>query len=96
MSEYSIVKLQVPRTATLLKRDSSTGVFENTLLYRASPMATSGSFGFPGCNSIKKETSVKTFFFELYKIFKSTSFFDRAHPDDDRTPQNTSVSCVYL
>ena len=36
-----------------------------------SPVAASGSFRFPACNLMKKETPAKTFFFEFCKIVKN-------------------------
>ena len=83
MSESSLIKLQAPRTAALLKRDSKVfEIFKSTLFYRTSPLAASGNFRFPVCNFIKKETLAKMFLCEFCKIFKNIFFFDRTPPDD--------------
>ena len=89
MPESSLIKLQVPRTTTLLKIDSNTGfscgiceIFKNTLSYRTSPVAGSDTFKFPACNFIKKDNPAKLFFCEFCKIFKNIFSFDRKPPDD--------------
>ena len=62
MLEFSLIKLQALRTATLLKRDFNTGfscefckIFKNTLFYRTSPEAASDRFRCPACNFFEKK-----------------------------------------
>ena len=49
--------------------------FKNILFYRTSPVASSDSFRFPACISIKKETPAKLLFCEFCKHFKNIFFF---------------------
>ena len=88
VSGSSLIKLQAPRTVTLLKRGSNTGFscnicepFKNILFYRTSPVAASENFRFPACDFIKRETPAKMFLCKLCKIFKNIFSFDRAPPE---------------
>ena len=49
--------------------------FKNILFYRTSPVASSDSFRFPACISIKKETPAKLLFCKFCKHFKNIFFF---------------------
>ena len=71
-------KVADPQNTTLLKSDSSTGVFlwnlrsfSEYLFFGTSPVAASDSFKFSACNFIKKETPAKIFFCQFGKIFKN-------------------------
>ena len=78
MTESSLIKLQVSRTATLLKRDPAQvfsceicQIFQNTLFYCR----------FPACNFIKKRLRQGCFSVNFAEIFKNIFSFDRAPPD---------------
>ena len=65
-------KVADPQNTTLLKSDSSTGVFlwnlrsfSEYLFFGTSPVAASDSFKFSACNFIKKETPAKIFFCQV-------------------------------
>ena len=90
MSWFSLIKLQVPRTATLLKGNSNTSIFfceickifANASFYRKPPVAASYSFRVTVCNFLKKMTPKKMFSCELCKIFKNIFSFYRTPPND--------------
>ena len=74
MSEPFLIKSQVFRTPTSLKRDSNTNLFPARfakILIFKSPATASAGLRFPACNFVKKETRQKCFFCQFYKNLKN-------------------------
>ena len=70
MSESSSINLQALRDSNTDFSSEVCKILKNTLFYRL-PAAASVGLRFPACNFVKKETPVKMFFCEFYKIFKN-------------------------
>ena len=76
MSQPFLIKLQILRAPTLLKRDSDRDFFPARLeiflrpYFKTSPAAASPGLRFPGCNFVKRKTPAKIFFCKFYKTFK--------------------------